>query len=60
MNGIYLHFAVGRYWGFNLSHANGRKRVCRRRRERFANACDIERDRFRGGSVLVWRLDNWR
>ena len=38
---------------FNLSHADGRERVYRRRGERFADACFIERDRFGGGSVLV-------
>lgn len=39
---------------FNISHADGRERVYRRRGERFADACVIERDRFGGGSVLVW------
>lgn len=39
---------------FNLSHADGRERVYRRRGERYADACVIERDRFGGGSVLVW------
>lgn len=39
---------------FNVSHADGRERVYRRRGERFADACVIERDRFGGGSVLVW------
>ena len=34
--------------------ADGRRRVYRRREERFANACVVERDRFRGGSVMVW------
>ena len=38
---------------FNLSHADGRERVYRRRGERFADACVIERDRFGGASVLV-------
>ena len=38
---------------FKLSHAEGRERVYRRRRERFADACVIERDHFGGGSVLV-------
>ena len=36
-----------------MSHA-GRIRVFRRRGERFADNCLIERDRFRGGSVMVW------
>ena len=39
---------------FNLSHAEGRERVYRRRVERFANACVSERDHFGGVSVLVW------
>ena len=39
---------------FNLSHHDGRIRVFRRRRERFADNCLIERDRFGGGSVMVW------
>ena len=39
---------------FNLSHADGRERVYRRRGERFADACIIQRGRFGGGSVLVW------
>ena len=36
---------------FNLSHADGRERVYRRRGERFADACVIERDRFGDGSI---------
>ena len=39
---------------FNLSHADGRGSVYRRRGEPFADACVVERDRFGGGSVLVW------
>ena len=38
---------------FNLSHHDGRIRVFRRRGERFADNCLIERDRFGGGSVMV-------
>ena len=38
----------------NLSHHDGRIRVFRRRGERFADNCLIERDRFRDGSVMVW------
>ena len=38
---------------FNLSHYDGRIRVFRRRGERFADNCLIERDRFGGGSVMV-------
>ena len=39
---------------FNVSHADGRQRVYRRRGERFRNACIRERDRFGGGGVMVW------
>lgn len=39
---------------FNLSVADGRVRVFRRRGERFADNCLLERDRFGGGSVMVW------
>ena len=39
---------------FNLSHHDGRIRIFRRRGERFADDCLIERDRFGGGSVMVW------
>ena len=45
---------------FNRSHADERERVHQRWGELLADACVIERDRFGGGSVLVWRLDNWR
>ena len=39
---------------FNLSHADRRDGVYRSRGERFADTCVIERERFGGGSVLVW------
>ena len=39
---------------FNLSCYDGRIRVFRRRGERFADNCLIERDRFGGESVMVW------
>ena len=39
---------------FNLSHADGRIRVYRRTGERYADCCVIQRDRFGGGSVMVW------
>ena len=39
---------------FNLSRHDGGIRVFRRRGERFADNCLIERDRFGGGSVMVW------
>ena len=37
---------------FNTSH--GRERAYRRRGERFADVCVVERNRFGGGPVLVW------
>ena len=39
---------------FTFYRADGRRRVYRRRGERFADACVVERDRFGGGSVMVW------
>ena len=39
---------------FNLSHHDVRIRVFRRRGERFADNCLIERDRFGSESVMVW------
>ena len=39
---------------FNLSHHDCRIRVFRERGYRFADKCLIERDRFGGGSVMVW------
>ena len=39
---------------FNLSHHDGGIRIFRRRGERFADNCLVERDRFEGGSVMVW------
>jgi hypothetical protein len=39
---------------FTLFRPNGRPRVYRRRGERFTDACVLERDRFGGGSVMVW------
>lgn len=40
---------------FTLEMADGRERVYRRVDERFADACVTEVDRFRRGSVMVWR-----
>ena len=39
---------------FTLYRTDGRRHVYRPRRERFADACVVERDRFGGGSVMVW------
>ena len=39
---------------FNLQFADGRLRVWRRQGERFDDSNVLERDRFGGGSVMVW------
>ena len=39
---------------FTLFRPDGRRRIYRRRRERFADASVTEVDRFGGGSVMVW------
>ena len=39
---------------FTLFRADGRRRLYRRRGERFADACVFERDRYGGGSIMVW------
>ena len=39
---------------FSQEHADGRTRVFRRTGGRYADACVVEADRFRGGSVMVW------
>jgi hypothetical protein len=39
---------------FTLFCPNGRRCAYRRREERFADACVLERDRYGGGSVMVW------
>ena len=39
---------------FTLFRADGRRRLYRRRGERFADACVFDRDRYGGGSVMVW------
>ena len=39
---------------FTLFRADGRRHLYRRRGERFAKACVFERDRYGGGSVMVW------
>ena len=39
---------------FNVSFADGRVRVWRRRGERLANDNVVQRDRYGGGSVMVW------
>lgn len=39
---------------FSLFRADGRQRVYRRKGERFDDSCVVERDRFGGGSVMVW------
>ena len=40
---------------FSLQRGDGRVRVYRRRNERYADCCVLERDHFgAGGSVMVW------
>jgi hypothetical protein len=39
---------------FTLFRPDGRRRVYRSRGEHFADVCVLERDRFKGGSVMVW------
>lgn len=39
---------------FQLEKRDGRIRVYRRRNERFAQNCVVERDNFGGGSVMMW------
>ena len=39
---------------FTLYLADGHRRVYRRRGECYTDACNVERDRFSGGSVCVW------
>ena len=41
---------------FNLSHHDGGIQFFRRRGERFADNCLIERDQLGGGSVVVWAV----
>lgn len=43
---------------FSLSFADGRVRLYRRQHERYRDACVAERDRFGGGSVMVWGAIN--
>ena len=39
---------------FMLQNRNGRRRVYRRRNEKFAMNCVLEVDNFGGGSVMMW------
>ena len=39
---------------YTFSHADERVRIYRRKNERLADCCIRERDRFGGGSVMVW------
>jgi hypothetical protein len=39
---------------FNLKFSDGGVRIYRRRRERFADRCVKQTDRFGGGGVMVW------
>ena len=42
---------------FSLFRADDRRRVCRRRGERYVDACIVERDRFGRGSIMVLGKD---
>ena len=53
-NGFLLGILFSDESRFNLSQHDGMTRVFRRRGERFADNCLIERDRFGGGSAMVW------
>ena len=44
---------------FTLYHNDGRVRVYRRNGERYGDNCVVERDRFGGGSVMVWGAINY-
>lgn len=44
---------------FNLDFADRRRRVWRRRNERYARCCILEHDRYGGGSVMVWGAVSW-
>ena len=39
---------------FNMSFADGNKRIYRRRGERFAQCCVLEPNRWVGGGIMVW------
>ena len=39
---------------FNLSFADGNKRIYRRRGKRFAQCCVLEYNRWGGGGIMVW------
>ncbi len=47
---------------FLLYRHDGRRRVYRRRGERFADPCVVQQDRFGGGGVMVWGAirSGWR
>ena len=46
--------SVGKRFSSHLFRADSRRCVYRRRNERYVDCCVIERDRFGGGSVMVW------
>lgn len=47
---------------FTVSHADGRLWVYRLKNERFADCCIVDKNRFGGGSVMVWGgiMGNWK
>ena len=44
---------------FSLDFADRRRRVWRRRNERYVRCCITEHDRYGGGSVMVWGAVSW-
>lgn len=44
---------------FNIDFADGRRRTWRRRNERFSRCCIAQRNRYGGGSVMVWGAISW-
>ena len=49
---------VHRWISFTVSHADGTLRVYRRKNERFADCCIVEKNRFGRGGVMVW-VGSW-
>ena len=54
LNNEWSHVLFSGESRFNLSHSDGCARVYRRQNERYKDCCVQERDRFGGGSVMVW------
>ena len=54
LNNEWSHVLFSGESRFNLFHSDGCARVYRRQNERYEDCCVQERDRFGGGSVMVW------